>query len=204
MPRTYTALETRRLSLAAAAHQQLHQGPGRRRVRADLRVLPRQVRARRGAGRGRVLHADVDRAADRRDHRAVPWADLRPGVRVGRDVRAVGALRRAPPALSGRGAVDLRAGEDRRDRAPGEDEPRDARALGRDPRGQQLLRGPARERWTVRLRDGESAIQRRSHRQGQARGRSALSRPPAGRQRQLPLDPAVRDRAQRHRAAPAS
>ena len=46
----------------------------------------------------RVLHADLDRQADRRDHRAVPRPDLRPRLRLGRHVRPVRALRRAPPA----------------------------------------------------------------------------------------------------------
>lgn len=53
-----------------------------------------------------------------------------PACGSGRDVCAVGALRRASPPLSGRRAVDLRAGQDRRDRAFGEDEPRDPRLVG--------------------------------------------------------------------------
>lgn len=36
-----------------------------------------------GSGRGRVLHADVDREADRRDHRAVSRSDSRSGLRLG-------------------------------------------------------------------------------------------------------------------------
>ncbi len=119
---------------AAAAH-----AVGRR-VRADLRVLPRQVRGQRGPARRRVLHAEVDRAADRRDHRAVPRPDRRPGVRVGRHVRAVRALRRAPPARRPR---TCRSTGRRRRRRPSRsaDEPRAPRPLGRHPPGEQLLRG---------------------------------------------------------------
>ena len=77
--------------------------------------------------------------------------------------------------------------------APRQDEPRRARPLGRDPRGQHLLRRPARLRRPVRLRDGQSAVQRRRRRQGAGcAGRHALPvRPAERRQRQLPLDRAV-------------
>ena len=58
--------------------------------------------AERGPARRRVLHAVLDRPADRRDHRAVPRQGLRPGLRLGRHVRPVRQVRRAaqlsPPA----------------------------------------------------------------------------------------------------------
>ena len=68
----------------------------RRRLRADLRGLPVELRHGRGSTRRRVLHAVLDRPAHRRDHRAVPGAGVRPGVRVGRHVRPVRQVRRAP------------------------------------------------------------------------------------------------------------
>ena len=115
-----------------------------RRLRAGLRVLPRQVRHVRGPEGRRVLHPDLDRQADRRDHRALPRQDLRPGLRLGRHVRPVRRLRRAPPQGPRLRALGLRPGEDRGDRPPRQDEPRRPRPLRRHPRGQHLLRGPPR------------------------------------------------------------
>ena len=80
----------------------------RRRVRADLRGLPLQLRGERGPPRRRVLHAVLDRPADRRDHRAVPRQGLRPRVRVGRHVRPVRQVRRAAQPVRHPRAVDLR------------------------------------------------------------------------------------------------
>ncbi len=51
----------------------------------------------RGPEGRRVLHADLDRPPDRRDHRAVQRQDPRPGVRIGRHVRPERALRRRAP-----------------------------------------------------------------------------------------------------------
>ena len=69
----------------AAPIRELHarEHPGRR-LRQGLRVLPRQVRDRRRPEGRRVLHADLDRPPDRRDHRAVQRQDPRSGVRVRR------------------------------------------------------------------------------------------------------------------------
>ena len=64
-----------------------------RRLRQDLRVLPGQVRHDRGPEGRRVLHPHLHRQADRRDHRAVPRPHLRPGLRLGRHVRAERPLR---------------------------------------------------------------------------------------------------------------
>ena len=50
-----------------------------------------EVRDDRGPEGRRVLHAGLDRAPDRGDHRALPRAHLRSGLRLGRHVRAVGA-----------------------------------------------------------------------------------------------------------------
>lgn len=52
--------------------------------------------AAEGRGRRRVLHASVRRQAARRGHRAVPRARVRPVLRLRRDVRAVGRVRRRP------------------------------------------------------------------------------------------------------------
>ena len=105
----------RRAAPARERHPRRHRG---RRLRQGLRVLPRQVRHGRGPEGRRVLHADLHRPADRRDHRAVPRPDPRPGLRLGRHVRSVRPLRRrAPQGKPGR-AVDLRPGADRGDRAP--------------------------------------------------------------------------------------
>jgi len=57
------------------------------------------------------------------------------------------------------------------DRPPGEDEPRRPRPGRRHPRGQHVLRGPPRLGGQVRLRHGQSTVQREQGRQGQARGR---------------------------------
>ncbi len=86
-----------------------------RRLRQGLRVLPRQVRDRRGCEGRRVLHADLDRPADRRDHRAVQRQDPRPCVRVGRHVRPERPVRRRAPQRERRPAVDLRPGARRGD-----------------------------------------------------------------------------------------
>ena len=68
------------------------------------------------------------RQADRRDHRAVPRPHLRPGLRLGRHVRAV---RRASSSSHKKNPsaeiIALRAGEGGRDGAPVQDEPRRAR-----------------------------------------------------------------------------
>ena len=66
-----------------------------------------------GQARRRVLHADVDRAADRRDHRAVPRPHLRPGLRLGRHVRPVARSSSSDHRrLAGARAVGLRPGAD--------------------------------------------------------------------------------------------
>ena len=71
--------------------------------------------------------------------------------------------------LAGPRTLGLRPGAEGRHRSAGQDEPRGPRALGRHPPGQQLLRGPPRLRRPLRLRHGQSAVQRRQGRQGQAR-----------------------------------
>ena len=57
------------------------------RLRQDLRILPRPLRHERGPEGRRVLHPHRHRPAHRRDHRAVPRAHLRPGLRLRRHVR---------------------------------------------------------------------------------------------------------------------
>ena len=72
------------------------------------------------------------------------------------------------------GNLHLRAGEGRRDHPALQDEPRRPRSLWRHPAGQHLLRRHPQERRQVRLRDGESAVQRGQGGQGAAEGRSPL------------------------------
>ena len=155
--------------------------------------------AQRGPARRRVLHAAVDRAADRRGDRAVPRQGLRPRLRLGRHVRPLRQVRRRPQRLADPRPLRLRAGAEGGHRPARPDEPRAARALGRHPPRQQLLRGPPRRRRPLRLRHGQSAVQRQRRRQVEARRRHAPLplRAAAARQRQLPLDPALLLGAQR-------
>jgi type I restriction-modification system DNA methylase subunit len=70
---------------------------------------------------------------------------------------------------------------------------------------QHLLRRPPQVGRPLRLRDGQSAVQRRRGRQGEARWTTSASRSASRtRQRQLPLDPDLLLRAQRRRAEPGS
>jgi hypothetical protein len=147
-----------------------------------LRILPRQVRPEGGPEGRRVLHADQHRAADRRDHRALPRPHLRPRLRLGRHVRAVGALRAAPPEERRPRADRVRHREGQRHRQAGQDEPRRAWPVGRHPRGGNTYyedphKAPATR--PVRLRDGQSAVQRLGRGQGPAEGRPPLPLRPA-------------------------
>ncbi len=115
-------------------------------VRADLRVLPGQVRHDRGPEGRRVLHAHGHRQADRGGDRALPRPHLRPGLWLGRHVRAECALRGGAPPQPERGVERLRPGAGGGDGAAGQDEPGGARPGRRHPAGEHVLRGPARER----------------------------------------------------------
>ncbi len=100
-----------------------------------------------GQKRRRVLHADVDRPADRRDHRAVPRQDLRPGLRLGRHVRPVApSSSSAPQRHPDARALDLRPGADRRDRPLCRMNLAVHGLSGDIRQAQQLLRGPPRQR----------------------------------------------------------
>ena len=133
----------------------------RRRLRADLRVLPRQVRDGGGPEGRRVLHADLHRPADRRDHRAVPRPHLRPRLRLRRHVRPVRQVRRASTRDGPERRARRSTGRRRSPRPCGSPMNLAVHGLaGRHPRGQQLLRGPPRTRRPVRLRHGQSAVQR--------------------------------------------
>ena len=66
-----------------------------RRLRPDLRILPRRVRPHGRAEGRRVLHAEQHRPAARRSPRAVPRPHPRPRLRLRRHVRAERPLRRA-------------------------------------------------------------------------------------------------------------
>ena len=99
---------------------------------------------------------------------------LDPGLRVRRHVRPERALRRRAPQRQGRPALDLRPGARRRDPPPLQDEPRRSRPRGPDQPVEHLLRRPVQGHRPVRLRDGQSAVQRQQGRQGEARRRQAL------------------------------
>ncbi len=98
-------------------------------LRQGLRIFPGQVRHVRGAARRRVLHADLDSQADRRDYRAVSWAYLRPCLWLRRYVCAERGLCRAAPAQSRHRHLRLWAGEDAGHREAVQDEPRGPRPL---------------------------------------------------------------------------
>ena len=139
----------------------------RRRLRPHLRVLPHEVRRPEGARRRRVLHARVAGLAHRPRARSRPRHRARPGLRLRRHVRAErahrGGARRKPD-----GEAHLpRRREERHHHPPGEDEPRRPRARRRHPSGHHLLRRPARAARPGRLRDGQSAVQRRRDRRRQ-------------------------------------
>ena len=124
---------------------------------------------------------------------------LDPACWFGRHVRPVGGVRRTPQEERQRD-LDLRAGESCRDHPALQDEPCRPRSLWRHPAGDHLLRRHSQERRQVRLRDGESAVQRGQGGQGADQGRSTLSvRVAEGRQRQLSLDSDLLQRAERRR-----
>ena len=87
-----------------------------------LRIFPRQVRHGRGEVGGRVLHACVrgPRCSSICSNRT--RAGLRPVLWLGRDVRAVGEVRRGPRRAARR-SIDLRPGVEPDDLAAGQDEP---------------------------------------------------------------------------------
>ena len=64
--------------------------------RPRLRILPRPVRQRRRQEGRPVLHAALRRQAAGRDARTLQGPRLRPLLRLGRHVRAVGEVRRSP------------------------------------------------------------------------------------------------------------
>ena len=116
---------------------------------------------------------------------------LRPVLRLGRHVRAVGEVRRSPRRADRRHR-HLRPGVELHDVAARQDEPRGARHRRRHPleqRGQLpqgRTQGPA-----LRLHPRQSAVQRlRLGRRAAARGCALELRRAAGRQRQLRLAPA--------------
>ena len=116
----------------------------------------------RRPGRRRVLHPALGGAADGGDHRAARRQGVRPRLRFGRHVRAVGPVHRAAPAGRRRPTrtSTSTAGEDTGDRQAGQDEPGGQRPARRDQAGQHLLRRPLRQLRRVRLRAGQSALQR--------------------------------------------
>ena len=114
---------------------------------------------------------------------------LRPGVRIGRHVRPVRRLHQGAQEQPQHRDFRVRPGTSGRNPAPVPDEPRRPRPVRRHSAGQQLLRRPPRKCRQVRLRDGQSAVQRRQSGQGENQRRPTLPlRDAQGRQRQLPVD----------------
>ena len=151
LPKDYEHLRGRASSktcCACSISEGLAQRLGRR-VRPHLRILPRRVLHAGRARQRRVLHAALDRADHRQRHRAGPRHRLRPGLRLGRHVRAVQPLHRARGPGHDEACHLLRPGEERDDQPARQDEPRRARA-GRHDR-------PARPSPTTRTRTNSSA-----------------------------------------------
>src|SRR5271157_1228987 len=158
--------------------------------RPGLHVLPGPVRCCGGQGRGRSLHARVDRQAARRDDRAVQGPGRRLVLRVGRDVRAVREVRGGSWRPAQR-PLGLRPGVEPDDLAALPDEPGDPGHRGQPwaaPR-RQLSQRPAQGR-EGRLHPGQSTVQRLRLGRGSApRGPTVEVWCPAGGQRQLRLGP---------------
>ena len=175
---------------------------GPRRPRRGLRVLPGDVRPRRGQARRRVLHPRQRRQGPGRGPRAVLGPGLRPVLRVGRHVRPGGEVRprpRPPPRRHRR----LRPGVQRAHLAPGQDEPRHPRHQRRPvlPLGGHLLRRQAPGH-QGRLHPRQPPVQHVRLGAEHRRPPLALRRPPGG-QRELRLAPAHRLQARRPTARPA-
>jgi type I restriction enzyme M protein len=128
---------------------------------------------------------------------------LRPGLRLGRHVRAVRQVRRAPPGSSATEELSVFGQEQKTEshRPARQDEPRAPRPLRRHPPRQQLLRGPPPD---ATASSTSSWPTRRSTSNGIDKDRLAGDPVPLraaqGRQRQLPVDPAVPLGPQRHRS----
>ena len=116
-------------------------------------------------------------------------------------------LRRAPPARTPTREITIYGQEKaERDGAAGKMNLAVHGLSGDIREANSYYEDPHDARRQVRLRDGQSAVQRRPGRQGAAQGRHARFplRHAEHRQRQLPLDPALLRRAERRAAAPAS
>ena len=162
LPRPFGAggVDQRRLAGLIAPHRG-HSGERHpaRRARRGLRVLPGEVRPRRGQARRRVLHARQRRPAAGRGAGAVRGPGLRPVLRLGRHVRPGGEVRPRPPGPPRRHR-GLRPGVQRAHLAPGQDEPRHPRHHRRPehPLGGHLLRRQA-PRPQGRLHPRQPAVQ---------------------------------------------
>ncbi len=94
LPRTYQSLSNDTLvSLLRSVNAILGDIEGDAFGKVYEYFLGKFASRRRCQGR-RVLHADIDRPPDRRDHRAVQRQDPRPGMRIGRHVRPERPVRR--------------------------------------------------------------------------------------------------------------
>jgi hypothetical protein len=184
------------IGLGTAAHREKDTlGP-------RLRVLPLALRLGRRARRRRVLHAVERGARARRAAGALPGPRLRPLLRLGRHVRAVGQVHRRPRRPARRGDR-LRPGVQPDHLAHGPHEHGDPghRGQARQAARRHLPPRPA-PRPARRLRDGQPAVQHQQLGRRAPRRRRALAlRHPARRQRELRLAPAHRapPRAHRHR-----
>lgn len=158
-------------------HQHSDEGAWRheRHLGPHLRILPLQVcRSRRQAGR-RILHACLHCAHAGRGASALQRPCVRPLLRVGRHVCAVGPIHRRTSGQPQR-YLRLRAGQQPYDVENGADEPGHPRHRGR--LGQvcrrHVLRRPAPHAES-RLHPGQSAFQFERLGRRQAAGRPALA-----------------------------
>ena len=101
LPKTYNLFTSTLLKELLKKVSEIPASARLRRLRPHLRILPRRVRPHRGPEGRRVLHAGSIVRLLAEDHRALPRPHPRPRLRLGRHVRAVGALRRRAPEEPG-------------------------------------------------------------------------------------------------------
>ena len=145
LPKTYMGSTTTRLSDCYELWLEFRR-LGRRRLRADLRVLPRQLRRSPRVRRGGEFFTPqsivrlIVEIIEPFHGKVFDPACGSGGMFVQCAKFVASAQRARQPASSSSTARSRR----RRPSRLGRDEPRRARAVGRHPPGQQLLRGPAR------------------------------------------------------------
>ena len=154
-----------------------------------------------GSPRRRVLHAALDRPAHRRDHRAVPRPGLRPRLRIGRHVRPVRQVRRAPPRAPPPASCRSTARSRRRCTVPLAKMNLALHGLSGDIRlGNSYYEDLHHAVGAFDFVMANPPFNVNSVDKDKLAGDHALPvRPPQARQRQLPVDPAVLLRSERQR-----